>query len=998
MEERLIRLIDKEDNKKPYTDLQLADILNLRRELITLWRQKLGIPDSRERRKNILIKTMMEIVESNRDISERELTKKVKEKGFDVSRYTIRQYRKEIIEYKRNNCDEEKILTLNEKIRRNIESKKTYIAENYSSFGTIIGSEGSLKPYVQLAKAAMLYPPHGLHTLILGPTGVGKSELAVAMYEFSRKSKIIDKNAPLIVFNCADYADNPQLLMAQLFGYVKGAFTGADTDKEGLVEKADGSLLFLDEVHRLPSKGQELLFYLIDKGKFRRLGETESERKVQVTILAATTENPDSMLLSTFRRRIPMTIELPSLDKRPLKERLQIIKEFVRKEASRTQNPIEVSKDALKAFLLYDCPGNVGQLRSDIQVSCARSFLNHVVNKTKIMKIFIDELPVDAKKGLLKIKNNRCEIDKLAINSDIIIHPDNEPHEKVLNEDIYTLPNEIYKYIEERYNYLQNQDMNQEVINYIIGSEMEERLEKLIKKVEDNVRPIEKKDLVKIVGIEVINAVEKIIKIAKWKLGVDADKLYYVLAVHLSTTIERLKNGKMIKNPQLNKIKREYQNEFKIAMEMIDILQKELDIELTEDEAGFITMYLRMMTKATQTEVEGRVGVVIISHGNVATGMSDVANRLLGVGHAKAVEMSLDESPEIALDRATEVVKSVDEGKGVLLLVDMGSLITFGELITKKTGIKTRSLNRSDTVMVIEAVRRSILPDADLDEIADTLEEKSKYISRLVDSDKKIKKNKCKKNKVIITICITGQGSAQKIKEFLESLTSNNEDSIKIIPIGALESNIGDVIEDIQRNNKVIAIVGTVNPNINHIPFISLEDIVKGKGVNELKNLRENIAIKTTIDNRVYQQMRLVDLIQPDLTIFDIDSKSKEEIIFKMSKLLIKNKYVDVGFTHSALSREEIGPTFLADGITIPHADPSHVIKPGIVIGKLRREIDWAGRKIKFVMMLALTCECINVIEEIYNFFEVKDNLIGIMRQDSFKGIQDIFNGYQGGI
>lgn len=105
----------------------------------------------------------------------------------------------------------------------------------------------------------------------MGGSGVGKSELAECMYEFSVLSGVKSKDAPFIVFNCADYAENPNLLIAQLFGVIKGAYTGANSDKEGLVEKANGGILFLDEIHRLPSEGQEILFYLIDKGKYRRL-------------------------------------------------------------------------------------------------------------------------------------------------------------------------------------------------------------------------------------------------------------------------------------------------------------------------------------------------------------------------------------------------------------------------------------------------------------------------------------------------------------------------------------------------------------------------------------------------------------------------------------------------------------------------------------------------------------------------------------------------------
>lgn len=985
MREKLVKLIKKEDKKNPYTDAKLAEILGTRREQITLLRKELNIPDSRERKKEVLIKAIQNILKENKNISERQLTKMIKEQGFKVSRHCIRDYRKEI-ENKQNQHN----------LNGNKNNKTQKLAEinkkKYSSFDNLIGADGSLKPFIQQAKAAMLYPPNGLHTLIVGATGVGKSELAAAMYEFAKEANVVNKNAPFIVFNCADYADNPQLLMAQLFGYVKGAFTGAESDKEGLVEKANGSILFLDEVHRLPPEGQELLFYLIDKGKFRRLGETDIERKVQVTIIAATTENPDSILLSTFRRRIPMVIELPSLNARPLKERLEIIKEFIRKEACRTQNIIKVNNEALRALLLYDCPGNVGQLRSDIQVSCARSFLNHVINQTDIMEITIDELPPNAKKGLLKIQNNRYETEQLTGNTDVIIYPDDKPNKIYIKEDIYVLPNEIYKYVEQRYNDLQSQGMSHELINYIIGSEMEKRLEKLIKKVKDNVRPLEKKDLVNIVGIEVINVVEKIIRIANWKLGITAENLYYVLAVHISATIERLKQGKIIKNPQLNKIKIQYKKEFKIAKEMVDIIQQELNIKLSEDEAGYITMYLRMMTKEKETVAEGRVGVVVISHGNVASGMAEVANRLLGVMHARAIEMSLDESPEVALERATELVKSIDEGKGVLLLVDMGSLVTFSELITKKTGIKTRCLTRTDTVMVIEAVRRAILPGANLDEIADTLEEKPKYISRLVEDGDKRKEKVTKKPKVIITICITGQGSAQKIKELLENVTCSIDEDVSIIPIGALESNIEEVILDIRDNNELLAIVGTVNPNINDVPFIALEDIVKGKGVKTVNNILNNIKSNNIKKTEKGKELKLSDLVHPSITLLNMKANNKRDAITQLSELLYKNGFVKDGFTEAVLERERLGFTYLGNGIAIPHADPSYIIKTGIAIGKLREELCWDGNKVKFIMLLALKPDCINIVHQIYDFFSDSNNYENLMNKDDFREIKELLS------
>lgn len=191
--------------------------------------------------------------------------------------------------------------------------KSTNYNKKQDPFTRLIGYNNSLSTQVEQAKTAIMYPPYGLHMLILGESGVGKTTFASTIYEYAKIQKELDtKDFPFVSFNCSDYFNASQLLLSQLFGHVKGAFTGADVDKIGLVEKANNGILFLDEVHRLPPDGQEMLFYLMDKGEFCRLGETSKPRKSNVLIICATTENPDHTFLSTFLRRIPVTINLPS--------------------------------------------------------------------------------------------------------------------------------------------------------------------------------------------------------------------------------------------------------------------------------------------------------------------------------------------------------------------------------------------------------------------------------------------------------------------------------------------------------------------------------------------------------------------------------------------------------------------------------------------------------------------------------------------------------------
>ena len=271
---------------------------------------------------------------------------------------------------------------LNHKINQDsftLDEVNKYLFANTSEtnpFSIIIGYDGSQATQVAEAQSAILYPPKGLHTLITGESGTGKTLFAHAMYNYGCQIKhATEEEYPFVEFNCADYYYNPQLLLSQLFGHIKGAFTGAEQEAVGLVEKANHGILFLDEIHRLPPEGQELLFYLMDTGHYRKMGEANTTRTSDILIIGATTENPNDVLLRTFKRRIPLTIKLPPLRERPIEERLKLVESLFSREASITKQIYVIDPRILKAFIIYDFPENIGQLASEIKILCARSFL-----------------------------------------------------------------------------------------------------------------------------------------------------------------------------------------------------------------------------------------------------------------------------------------------------------------------------------------------------------------------------------------------------------------------------------------------------------------------------------------------------------------------------------------------------------------------------------------------------------------------------------------------
>ena len=586
--------------------------------------------------------------------------------------------------------------------------------EEKNNFG-LIGEKGSLKIAVDQAKAAVIYPPKGLHTLIIGPTGVGKSTFAEAMYKYSIEKKVLSEEAPFVVFNCADYTENKQLLLSQLFGYVKGAFTGADRDKVGLVEKANNGILFLDEVHRLPAEGQEMLFYLIDKGIYRRLGETTANKQSNVMLILATTEKPEEIMLQTFLRRIPVMIKLPPLKERNEEEKIELIQNFFLEESKRIKEPIVVSKEVIKAFLLYNCPGNIGQLKSDIQLVCAKAFLEYMSYKKTKMEIKINQLTSNIREGLLELKDKRLEIIKdfdMLSKENIVFDGVNQKignRNNLLGENKYNL--DFYEIIKNAWQELSNKGYSE----LQIKEEIEKRIQKYSYNLINRYTFTQDETFYnQIVNISILEIVEESIN-KLYKIVNKNNRMLLVLSLHIQHLIERIKEGNCLKHPEKNIIEMERTQELKISREILEKIQEIYNIKIPEDEVYYLATFIYLLYNKSSNK---RVGVLVIMHGeSTATSMTNVANELLKVNHAKALDMSLNEKVQDVLNKAIDIVKEIDEGKGVLILGDMGSTLNFSDMITERTGIKTKVIEMTSTSIVIEATRKAMNPEIDLEEL-----------------------------------------------------------------------------------------------------------------------------------------------------------------------------------------------------------------------------------------------------------------------------------------
>ncbi len=227
------------------------------------------------------------------------------------------------------------------------------------------GIIGSCEAMQKLHKRMERVAPLNTTVLILGESGTGKELVARALHELSPRV-----DAPLISVNCAAIPES--LIESELFGYEKGAFTGAQGQRKGLVEAADGGTLFLDEIGELPMEAQARLLRLLQEKEIRRLGSTQS-RRVDVRVIAATHRNLKQLIQDgLFREDLYFRLNVMEIALPPLRDRDMDILELAHALLKRTierigSEPLSFSTCALEAISQYAWPGNIRELENAIE-------------------------------------------------------------------------------------------------------------------------------------------------------------------------------------------------------------------------------------------------------------------------------------------------------------------------------------------------------------------------------------------------------------------------------------------------------------------------------------------------------------------------------------------------------------------------------------------------------------------------------------------------------
>jgi two-component system response regulator PilR (NtrC family) len=260
------------------------------------------------------------------------------------------------------------------KVRRHLEScrlkqenllLKRELKVRYE-FGSIIGrSEAMLDVFRMIETVAKTTS----NVLITGESGTGKDMVARAVHYNSLR-----REHPFVALNCGAVPET--LLESELFGHMRGAFTGADSNKKGLVEAAEKGSIFLDEIGEMNASMQVKLLRILQDRRFRRLGGTE-EVQADIRVIAATNQDLQKLVAEgRFREDLFYRINVIPIHLPPLRERREDIpllaERFVQKYAEQMQKPVRsISREAQELMTAYDWPGNVRQLENVIERAVA---------------------------------------------------------------------------------------------------------------------------------------------------------------------------------------------------------------------------------------------------------------------------------------------------------------------------------------------------------------------------------------------------------------------------------------------------------------------------------------------------------------------------------------------------------------------------------------------------------------------------------------------------
>lgn len=707
-------------------------------------------------------------------------------------------------------------------------------------FGRAIGNKGSLGYCVEQCKAAISYPTAGLPILLTGDNGTGKSYFARLTYEYAVNHELVREGRPFYVVDCSEYAQAPEKLRETLFGKREN---GEVT--YGLLEQAEGSVLFFDEAHNLSSECQEQLFSYLDEGRFHRMGDKEQWVTTQTRLIFATMKNPEDVFLRTFLRRIPVIVHLPGLSERSYEEKEEMIVRFFKREGRKTGREILVSRRALNVLLNHAYPGNIGELDKIIRTSCSAAWLNR--EKGKELVILLYHLPEqvlatmkaepdggEETQELLRMSNYERDgaVDRTSAMFDELLdlaakNTEDMPVSELIDAGMRSIQN-YYDYLIFKKNYVHTK-----------VKAVQEILAELFARISERYAIILPANCSLVVARSIFTMSQDGAELGRWEMS-------------RKDEIEHFQ--------QL--LSKEAPRESLIASELLRAVQDNLELRFHKIHQIFMTINIAYYNR--HISINETAGI-IISHGySTASSIADTVNKLLGTAVFYAMDMPLEMKTEEIAFRLKKHIECHDSYRNIILLVDMGSLEEIGGYLQDISNIHLGIINNVSTQMALE-VGSGILRHAELEEILKDACENIQITYRAINTQKK--------EPVILFTSEMGLHAAERMQElFGNNLSGHGKIRLVLCDFGPLLQK-QDQHEWFEKY-KVLCVIGTMDPGLKRTPFFALDALISGDESKKLGKALASYLTETEIEalsDMLLKNFSLQNVVQ-NLTILNADT------------------------------------------------------------------------------------------------------------------------------
>lgn len=576
---------------------------------------------------------------------------------------------------------------------------------NGDAFEQLIGYDTSLKEAIASAKAAVLYPEGNPTILITAEHGSGVSYFAKTVFRFAQASGKLKTRAPWILWDCKTLLNDQDSFQEIFLG---------DDSKEGILKKASNGMLILENIDAVSERNLDWLLAFLRGEKIHDQNKWPWLKDYHCITFFCVSKGTNEMMLNLLRGRMDFKISLPSLEERSLEERFLILQKFFKEEAKAMDRMIEVDTSILHALLLYEVTDDIKGLKNDIHTGCANSYVRSYNTGNKTIALLMSDFPNYVRKGIMYYRSYKDEIDQLIKNGCKYTFYKNQ-----MLRDNKTAKKDIYQSIDARKRDLERHALTEEEINMAVSNQLESEFKAYFKQLCERAKSIE--TLKKMVSEKLISLTrEFLLKAAKQLSYEFSEEIFCGICLHVNSCLVKVSEKQRISNEEIGRLLSKYPVHYELVKQFQEQLRTEFAVKLSVDDLIFLMMFL---LEAKEDVDESKVVTLIAMHGShAASSIAAVVNALSDDSDVKAYDMDLDKNVRTVYEELKEKIMKIDQGKGILLIYDMGSLHTMAESIAQETRIAIRCVEVPITLVGIAGSSKAAEMKS-LDEVADYLQD-----------------------------------------------------------------------------------------------------------------------------------------------------------------------------------------------------------------------------------------------------------------------------------